>query len=105
MPEKGKKSLPINEETHRQIKTAAGERGMFVSDLIDEMWRQYTSPPTEAVHARDAKPSPRNAEWHALLDTILDHGSKEDVTGIQANLRWGAEAVQRRKPAKSRAAS
>jgi len=46
--------------------------------------------------AKQAAPPGRNAEWHRLLDIILEQGTPEDVTGIQANLRWGANAVEGR---------
>jgi hypothetical protein len=73
LPEKGKKSLPINEETHRLLKREAAELGVFVTELVDEMWRIYCerkgsgslpsikSPPLFGGHRRE----------HELLDTIL----------------------------------
>ena len=106
LPEKGKKSLPINPETHRKMKGKAGELGLFVTDLVDEMWRRYEESLLPAPKAEQSKTvARRHTEWHALLDTILDHGTKEDIVGIQANLRWGAESVSKRHPQpRSRAA-
>lgn len=81
----------------RKIKQqAAGHAALFA-------WIRSAPPvpnpeqPSPPVPIPKQPPRDKHAEWHELLDAILDHGTTEDVVGIQANLRWGAEAVRRRR--------
>ncbi len=109
MPEKGKKSLPISENAHKRLKILAAKRGTTIIALIDELAESTDAdgnpgsvPKLEQPPAQTGKTkqptaaSSRHAEWHRLLDIILDHGTPEDVIGIQANLKWGAGAVEGR---------
>lgn len=76
-------------------------RTFSISDSVNEALRIWLAgekhPPTEARPGHSVS-GRRHAEWHTMLDTILDHGGPDDIIGIQANLRWGAESVSKRRP-------
>lgn len=77
-------------EDRRRLTGRRPTHDQFVLELLRAA-SSATAQPT-------ASPPPRHAEWHRLLDIILDHGTPRDVTGIQANLEWGATAVERSTP-------
>jgi hypothetical protein len=41
MPAKGKKSLPIDQDVHHEIKLEAAARGLEMGDLIRQMWEEF----------------------------------------------------------------
>jgi hypothetical protein len=93
----------VPDDLLREIDIECARRGrLSIREATIQAFQQWLSkvskPQPEAPEQPAPTPLPhRHAEYHAMLDVILDHGQEADVTGIQANLRWGSESVQRRR--------
>jgi hypothetical protein len=110
LKEQGKKSINISLWLWSQLTKDKAETGKSLADSMEDAYRQskaLTQPvpiaaqpskkferlaPTLTLEQRE------RAEWHKLLDIILDHGDEDDVTGIQRNLIWGSRDVKKRRP-------
>ncbi len=110
MPEPGRKSLPIDEITHKQIKVFAAEHGEEMQALIRKAWEAYLStirtltdrPPTQDRTPTNRLgtdiPSPYGDSLESLMDRhphgddlrrllrILDSGVQVAITAIKSNL-------------------
>ena len=88
----------VPDELMQRIDTERSKRGRLkIREATIQAFEQWLgSPPVVTTASPSGFASSRHAEWHRLLDIILDHGTQEDVIGIQANLKWGAGAVEGR---------
>lgn len=73
-------------------------------ELLDRLYDAARNSKLPVAAPAPAPMGTKHAKWHAMLDDILRDGTPEDVTGIQANLRWGAESVAKNRPATRRRA-
>ena len=44
-----------------------------------------------------------NKKWHDMLEIILNDGTDDDRRGIEQNLKWAVESIERRAPKRKRA--
>jgi hypothetical protein len=84
LPAKGKKSLPIDEEVHKNIAIMSATRQVTMSDLIAEAWKLYTNTDDEPNDRRGAAKKiavvdPAAADYLDFLAT----GSPEVVRVVQ----------------------
>jgi hypothetical protein len=96
-------SIRLPKTLKKRLAQACLDKEMQKTEAIIEAIEMWVSRDTVVVAPA---PSPtlspskreagRNAEWHSKLDVILDHGDEDDRKGIQANLRWGAESVEKK---------
>ncbi len=90
----------VTEDEKQQIDLALAARRTKAQPVLKALLDRWLEDPgvTAGSPPAPSAATGRHAEYHAMLDEILDHGTEADVIGIQANLRWGSESVRRASP-------
>lgn len=104
MPGKGKKSLPIDKETHALLKVLAARYDVTMYAFVREAFELYArklsgesldSPQRQAQAPRRGYPYPETKEWHEKLERVLTEGSERNRIGIEENLDWAVGNLSR----------
>lgn len=88
-----KTTVRIPPELMEQVKYALVKRRTKFQKAVEEGLRLWLDPRPIAVREMPNS-NTKNAEWHAKLELILEHGTDRDVIGIQQNLEWAATTIK-----------
>lgn len=95
---------------HKDAKSKAASLGTSFQQILLPYFEKWTrgdraaEPSVPHVQGKGSTPIYRaeNIAWHDRLEAVLNDGTEDDRQGIEQNLKWAVESVERRSSAPSR---
>lgn len=95
MPKEPNINFRWDDDHTRRFKAMATLRGHSYTDVLRELAQMWLDEQSAAPGQRHRGGYPaRDRRWHDDLQIILDDPAERP--GIEANIRWGSEAVRRK---------
>ena len=89
-----KTTVRVHPELMEQVKYALVKRHVTFQKAVDEGLRLWLEPRGSSREVAQPQARSKHAEWHSMLELILEHGTDRDVIGIQQNLHWAAASIK-----------